>query len=90
MATLTAPGDYVEEVPSGVRPIAAAGTSTAAFFGEAERGPIGQVTKIFNPTDFQTHYGGFLGGGRYLAHSVYQFFNNGGSAAYIGRVAPGA
>lgn len=90
MATLTAPGVYVEEVSSGVRPIEAAGTSTAAFFGEAERGPIGQVTKVFNFTDFQTLYGGFLDGGRYLAHSVYQFFNNGGAACYVGRVAPGA
>lgn len=90
MATLTAPGVYVEEVSSGVRPIEAAGTSTAAFFGEAERGQIGGVVKIFNFTEFQTLYGDFLGGGRYLAHSVYQYFRNGGAACYVGRVAPGA
>ncbi|HEX2190183.1 MAG TPA: phage tail sheath C-terminal domain-containing protein [Longimicrobiaceae bacterium] len=90
MATLTAPGVYVEEVSSGVRPIQAAGTSTAAFFGEAERGPIGSVVKIFNFTEFQTSYGAFLDGGRYLAHAVFQFFNNGGAACYVGRVAPGA
>lgn len=90
MANLTAPGVYVEEVPSGVKPIEAAGTSTAAFFGEAERGPIGQVEKIFNFTEFQTLYGDFLDGGRYLAYAVYHFFVNGGSACYIGRVAPGA
>jgi len=90
MATLTAPGVYVEEQPSGVRPIEAAGTSTAAFFGEAERGPLGSVVKIFNFTDFQTAFGGFLDGGRHLAHGVYQFFNNGGSACYVGRVAPNA
>ena len=90
MATLTAPGVYVEEVSSGVRPIQAAGTSTAAFFGVAERGPIGEVTKIFNFTEFQTLYGGFLDGGRFLAHAVYAFFNNGGTACYVGRIAPGA
>lgn len=90
MARLTAPGVYVEEVPSGVRPIQAAGTSTAAFFGEAERGPIGEVRKIFNFSEFEEHYGGFLTGGRYLAHSVYHFFNNGGAACYVGRVAPDA
>jgi phage tail sheath protein FI len=90
MATLTAPGVYVEELASGVRPIQAAGTSTAAFFGEAERGPIDGVVKIFNFTEFQATYGGYLGGGRFLAHSVYQYFNNGGSVCYIGRVAPGA
>jgi hypothetical protein len=87
MATLTAPGVYVEEQASGVRPIEAAGTSTAAFFGEAERGPIGSVVKTFNITDYYTTFGGFLDGGRYLAHAVYQFFNNGGSACYVGRVA---
>lgn len=90
MATLTAPGVYVEEVSGGARPIEAAGTSTAAFFGVAERGPIGQVTKVFDFTEFQAVYGGFLDGGRFLAHSVYQFFNNGGAACYVGRVAPGA
>ncbi|NNG15169.1 MAG: hypothetical protein HKM89_01725, partial [Gemmatimonadales bacterium] len=90
MATLTAPGVYVEEIPSGVRPIQAAGTSTAAFFGEAERGPIGEAVKIFSFTDFQVQYGEFLDGGRFLAHAVYQFFNNGGAACYVVRVAPGA
>lgn len=88
MAVVSYPGVYMEEVPSGIRPIEAAGTSTAAFFGVAERGPIGEVKKIFNFTEFQTHYGGFLNG-YFLAHSVYQFFNNGGTQCYIGRVASG-
>jgi phage tail sheath protein FI len=86
MATLTYPGVYMEEVSSGVRPIEAAGTSTAAFFGVAQRGPIGEVKKIFNFTEFQNIYGDFLNG-YFLAHGVYQFFNNGGSQCYIGRVA---
>lgn len=90
MPTLTAPGVYVEEIPSGVRPIEVAGTSTAAFFGEAERGPIDDVVKIFGFAEFQLIYGTFLSGGRYLAHSVYHYFNNGGGACYVGRVAPGA
>lgn len=90
MPTLTAPGVYVEEVSSGVKPIEAAGTSTAAFIGVTERGPLGRVVKTFNFTEYQALYGGFTDGGRYLAHSVYQFFNNGGAACYVGRVAPGA
>jgi phage tail sheath protein FI len=89
MAVLTYPGVYVEEISSGVRPIEAAGTSTAAFFGVAERGPIGEVKKIFNFTEFQTIYGGFLNG-YFLAHAVFQFFNNGGTQCYVGRVASGA
>lgn len=89
MAVLTYPGVYVEEISSGVKPIEAAGTSTAAFLGVAERGPIGEAKKIFNFTEFQTIYGGFLNG-YFLAHSVFQFFNNGGTQCYVGRVASGA
>jgi phage tail sheath protein FI len=86
---VTYPGVYMQEVPSGVRPIEMASTSTAAFFGVAERGPIGEVRRIFNFTQFQTLYGGFLRD-HYLAHAVFQFFNNGGTQCYIGRVAAGA
>jgi len=89
MAVLTYPGVYMEEVSSGVKPIESAGTSTAAFFGVAEQGPIGSLKKVFNFTEFQATYGGFLKG-HFLAHAVYQFFNNGGSQCYVGRVATGA
>lgn len=86
MAVLSYPGVYVQEVSSGVRPIEAAGTSTAAFFGVAEKGPVGEVRKIFNFTEFQNVYGNFLSN-FYLAHSVFQFFNNGGRQCYVGRIA---
>jgi uncharacterized protein len=86
MAQLSYPGVYVEEVPSGVRPIAAASTSIAAFIGVAERGPVGEAVKVFNFTEYQNRYGGFLAGS-FLSHAVYQFFNNGGTQCYIVRVA---
>jgi phage tail sheath protein FI len=86
MVLPTYPGVYVEEVSSGVRPITAASTSTAAFLGEAEKGSISDAVKIYNFTQFQNLYGSFLNSS-YLAHSVYQFFNNGGSQCYIVRVA---
>ena len=86
MAQVTYPGVYVEEVPSGVRPIAAASTSIAAFIGVAERGPVGEAVKIFNFTEYQNHYGGFIPNS-FLSHAVYQFFNNGGTQCYIVRVA---
>jgi phage tail sheath protein FI len=86
MAQVTYPGVYVEEVPSGVRPIAAASTSIAAFIGVAERGPVGEAVKIFNFTEYQNRYGGFLPNS-FLSHAVYQFFNNGGTQCYIVRVA---
>ena len=84
----TYPGVYVEEVSSGVRPITAASTSTAAFIGQAQKGPIGEPVKIYNFTEFQDQYGDFLSGA-YLAHAVLQFFNNGGGSCYIVRVAEG-
>ena len=37
MANYMTPGVYVEEVPSGARPISMVGTSTAAFIGVAPR-----------------------------------------------------
>ena len=60
MVQPTYPGVYVEEVSSGVRPITAASTSTAAFIGQAERGLIGEPVKIYNFTEFQDQYGDFL------------------------------
>ena len=50
MANVSYPGVYVDEVSSGVRPIALASTSTAAFIGIAEKGPIGEPVKVYNLT----------------------------------------
>jgi uncharacterized protein len=86
MTSVSYPGVYMQEVPSGVRPIQAAGTSTAAFIGVAEQGAIGVAQRVFSFTEFTALYGGFLSQ-NYLAHGVFQFFNNGGTQAYVVRVA---
>ena len=86
MASPNYPGVYVEEVSSGVHPIQAAGTSTAAFIGLAEKGDINKAVKVYNFTEYQKLYGGFLNGKSYLSHAVFQFFNNGGAQCYIIRV----
>lgn len=86
MAILSYPGVYVEEVPSGVRPIEAASTSTAAFVGLAEKGPDDEARRITSWTEFQKHYGSFIKDS-YLAESIFQFFNNGGRQCYIVRIA---
>ena len=52
MAQPTYPGVYVEEVPSGVRPITGVSTSVPAFIGVAESGPVGEAIKVFNFTEF--------------------------------------
>ncbi|HET8669825.1 MAG TPA: hypothetical protein VFM05_04135, partial [Candidatus Saccharimonadales bacterium] len=84
MPTLTYPGVYVQEISSGVRPIEAASTSTAAFVGFAEMGPD-NPKRVTNWTEFQRNFGGYLADS-YLAHSVFQFFNNGGRQCYVVRV----
>src|SRR6266536_1492612 len=84
MPTLTYPGVYIEEISSGVRPIEAASTSTAAFVGLAEMGSV-DATRVTSWTEFQRSYGSFIADS-FLAHSVFQFFNNGGRQCYIVRV----
>ncbi|MDH3603891.1 MAG: phage tail sheath family protein, partial [Candidatus Tectomicrobia bacterium] len=87
MVEVSYPGVYVQEVSSGVRPIAAASTSTPAFVGLAEKGPDDEALRITSWTEFRRYYGGYINAG-YLAHSVFQFFNNGGQQCYIVRVTP--
>lgn len=85
MTSVSYPGVYVEEIPGGARPIESAGTSTAAFVGEAERGPDDEALRITSWDGFERYYGSFIDGS-YLAESVYQFFNNGGRQCYIVRL----
>ncbi|MFO1434516.1 MAG: phage tail sheath C-terminal domain-containing protein [Candidatus Competibacteraceae bacterium] len=85
MTTVSYPGVYVEEIPGGARPIEAAGTSTAAFVGEAEKGPDDMAVRITSWDEYQRQFGSFIDD-CYLAQSVYAFFNNGGRQCYIVRV----
>ena len=80
------PGVYIEEIPSGVRPIEGVSTSNGAFIGKTEMGPLNEAHLVTSLAEFQTTYGGFLKDS-FLAHSVFQFFNNGGKKTYIVRVA---
>lgn len=93
MPTYLTPGVYVEEVPSGSKPIEGAGTAVAAFVGLAPGGPINQPMRISNWTQFASTFGdpanpenGPFMDGAYLAHSVYGFFQNGGSMCWVVRV----
>jgi phage tail sheath protein FI len=85
MPSYLSPGVYVEEVASGSRPIEGVGTSVAAFVGLAPSGPLNKPTLVTNWSQYVAAFGEFTDG-YYLAHSVYGFFNNGGSAAYVVRV----
>lgn len=84
----------MEEFDSAGQPLAGVSTSTAGFIGLAERGPVeGLPVLVTSFNDFKRTYGSYLsenqfGSFRYLAYAVEQFFVNGGSRAYIMRVAP--
>ena len=89
------PGVYVQEVPAAVKPIAGVGTSTAAFIGIADQGPVpGTLLPTGNMatpvlvtsfTDYSRNFGGFRTDS-FLTYAVQGFFQNGGQALYIVRI----
>lgn len=87
MPTYLSPGVYIEEVPSGPQPIAAAPTSVVAVLGRTRRGPVKDPTRITGWSDFERVFGGNAGDG-FTAEAVYGFFENGGPAAWVVRVDP--
>src|SRR6476620_586532 len=80
----TFPGVYIEEIPSGVRPITGVATSTAAFIGTFTRGVIDETVQLLSMSDFEREYGG-LNRAREASYAVQQFFLNGGSEAWVVR-----
>jgi uncharacterized protein len=88
MAAYTYPGVYIRELPSGQNNITPVATSIAAFIGWANQGPVGEAVIVECWLEYVAAFGGFYPGA-YLGYAVYQFFQNGGSQAYIIRlVAP--
>lgn len=83
--SLTFPGVYIEELPSGVHTITGVATSITAFIGWAPKGPIDEATFIGNWSDYVTQFGGFDSRSN-LGYAVNQFFANGGQQAYIVRI----
>lgn len=86
---LTYPGVYVTEIPSSVRPIATVSTSIAAFVDRFAMGDVEKAVQIFGMADFERLFGG-IDEDSAASYQVAQFFLNGGSSAWIVRVAPGA
>ena len=81
----TYPGVYIEEIPSGVRTITGVATSITAFVGIHSAGLDNRATRILSFADFERAFGG-LAPDSELSYAVQQFFNNGGSYAYVVRV----
>jgi Bacteriophage tail sheath protein len=83
MPEYLSPGVYIEEL-SGPKPIQGVGTSTGAFVGIAERGPINSPQLITNLTQFGDVFGNFMPKA-FLAYGVQHFFLEGGTRAYVVR-----
>jgi len=87
--TPTYPGVYVEEVPSGVHTITGVSTSVAAFVGYTQRGPTSEAVQLFSFADYERQFGGFNKDSP-VSYAASQFFLNGGSEAWVVRVAHNA
>ena len=85
MPTYQNPGVYVTEAAFVSKPKSSnTSRSTAAFFGEASRGPS-TATLVTSWSDYRTLYGD-LSQTSDLGFAVYHYFANGGKDAYIVRV----
>lgn len=83
--SLTYPGVYVQEIPSGVHTITGVATSITAFIGRAARGADNVPYTINSFSDFERTFGG-LWAASSLGYAVRDFFLNGGGQAIIVRV----
>jgi phage tail sheath protein FI len=92
MPEYLAPGVYVEEVPSGNKPIEGVSTSTAGMVGVTQRGPVNTPTLVTSFAEFTRQFGGYLDHRVFtnnrdqLPYAVEGFFVNGGQRVYISRV----
>ena len=68
------------------KPIEGVGTSTAAFIGVAEKGPVLPVA-ITGFAAYQQAFGGYRTDS-FLTHAVEAFFKNGGTRLYVVRALP--
>lgn len=85
-SSLTYPGVYIEEVPSGVHTITGVSTSDTAFVDFFARGPVNEATRITSLADFERVFGG-LDSRSEASYAIQQFYLNGGSVAWVVRVA---
>lgn len=82
----TYPGVYVQELPSSVHTITGVSTSVAAFLGYFSQGPMNTPTQIFGLAEFERTFGALIATSE-AGYGIQQFFANGGSEAWVVRVA---
>jgi phage tail sheath protein FI len=81
------PGVYIEEIERGPRPIEGVPTSTAAFIGQTERGPI-EPQAVTSYKEYQRMFGGVFGTDAFafMPYAVSGFFENGGKRLFVCRL----
>jgi uncharacterized protein len=82
--TVSYPGVYIEEIPSGVRTITGVATSIGAFVDFFPQGPLNTATEVLSFADFERQFGG-LDSRSEASYGIQQFFLNGGTQAYVVR-----
>jgi phage tail sheath protein FI len=87
MSNYLHPGVYVEEIPSGSKPIEGVATSVAAFVGKATKGPVGEAELIQSFDDYNNIYGDIASESDAMGLAVRSFYLNGGKSAFICRLA---
>lgn len=85
MPTYLTPGIYIEEIPTGPRPIEAVGTSTAAFIGLAPNAGarLHEAVAVNNWSQFVKEFAAESTTSTPLAQAVFGFFQNGGGRCYV-------
>jgi phage tail sheath protein FI len=78
----TYPGVYIEEVPSGVHTIAGVATSVAAFMDCFNRGRVNRPIHLLSLGDFERELGGLRFDSE-ASYAIQQFFQNGGTEAWV-------
>jgi uncharacterized protein len=78
------PGVYLEEIPSTSRTVTSVTTSATAFADFFARGPVNTAVKVTSFRDFTRVFGG-LDTRSEASYGLYQYFNNGGSIAWVVR-----
>ena len=85
----TYPGVYVEEIPTGIRPIVGVPTSITAFLGRTATGPCGTdedgPVTVTSFQEFEQTFGE-LSLDNPVSYAVRDFFLNGGTTAVVARL----
>jgi phage tail sheath protein FI len=86
-STFTYPGVYIQELSSPVHTIAGVATSIAAFVGYTARGIDNRAEAVFSFSGFQRLFGDLVSNSNSeVSYAAQQFFQNGGTQAYVVRV----